>query len=68
MFFGKNGPLIPEDLNSKGKSLVHHGIGETKFRSESVDDLRMITAFEKWLKSLDKEGYISPPFDWQDTQ
>lgn len=67
-YFGKGGPMIPKELISSGKSLVHQNKGEKKFRVESANDLQMIGEFEKWFKSLNIEGYISPPFDWHDTQ
>ena len=66
IYFGSNGPLIPEELVSSGKPLLHSGVGYRKFIGSNTDDAELIKGFEVWLQSLDAEGFVSNPYDWNE--
>jgi len=68
IYFGKDGPFIPEELESCGKPLCHKGISESKFSGENPTDRAMIMGFIEWYDSFEEKGFISHPFDWSDTQ
>ena len=56
VYFGAEGPEIPDHLKARG--LVHSGRGERK-----IFDIAAITAFEAWLNVLGVRGYQGKPFD-----
>ena len=66
IYFGSNGPLIPEELISNGKPLLHKGVGYRKFISSNTNDADVIRRFEVWLQSLDAKGFIGNPYDWNE--
>ncbi len=60
VYFGGQGPKIPEDLKSGGSTtVIHSGIGYSTFT-----DQQLIKAFEEWLASLRVEGYQGVPYEW----
>ena len=68
VYFGGNGPNIPDTLRSGSKLMCHKGIGMRRFRSSSSDDKKMIDDFLIWINSVGITGYSDHPFDWSDTQ
>ena len=67
VYYGGSGPRLP-NLASNGKLLCHSGRAHKIFKSSISSDKRMIDEFVSWFESLKEHGYISPPFDWRDTQ
>lgn len=59
VYFGGDGPPIPDLRDALGRSLCKVGIGHSKF-----DDAVLTTAFENWLESLGVGGFQSVPFEW----
>ena len=68
VYFGGNGPDIPEDLRSADKLMCHKGIGRSRFQSSNSDDQKMIDNFVVWIRSVGLTGYSGHPFDWIDKQ
>lgn len=56
VYFGAEGPKIPEELQSA--ELIHTGIGEHR-----ITNARVIADFEAWIERLDVQGYQGRPFD-----
>ena len=55
VYFGAEGPLLPEELQS---SIVLKGRGRKKISDEAT-----ISKFEKWLRELNQYGYQGKPYD-----
>lgn len=68
IYFGKDGPFIPNHLASDNKRLCHVGIGSSKFITDKASDNEMISDFLQWYDAFEEKGYISHPFDWSDNQ
>ncbi|MBB5207903.1 hypothetical protein [Chiayiivirga flava] len=60
LYFGGEGPALPEDLkDKKGRSIYKAGIGEVTF-----DDPALITKFQQWIDSIGERGYKGAPYEW----
>jgi hypothetical protein len=59
IYFGGDGPMLPNFMDNLGRSLCKVGIGHTKF-----NDPQLIAAFTTWINGLDAWGYQSAPFEW----
>ncbi|MEQ3634406.1 hypothetical protein [Thalassolituus sp.] len=55
IYFGAEGPLLPEELQS---SIVLKGRGRKK-----TSDITIISKFESWLEELNLSGYQGKPYD-----
>lgn len=56
VYFGAEGPAVPDILKNAG--LVLSGRGQKKIKDPAI-----ITKFESWLEGLDVKGYQGRPFD-----
>lgn len=68
IYFGADGPHIPDELQSEGKYLCHGGRGRSKFSSSNANDAVMIGEFISWLDSFGENGFLGHPYDWSDSQ
>lgn len=59
VYFGGEGPSIPDLQDVLGRSLCKVGIGHTKF-----DDPALTAAFSAWFVGLGVEGFQGVPFEW----
>ncbi|MGX8008381.1 Nmad2 family putative nucleotide modification protein [Mesorhizobium sp. ORM8.1] len=60
VYYGGNGPKIPQTLrDAGGRHMVHTGRGRSRF-----DDVSLEEDFKTWLQSLGDWGYQGPPFEW----
>lgn len=60
VYFGGEGPPIPEDLlDHDGRWICKSGIGRSCF-----DDALLIRDFESWVRGLGVWGYQGAPFEW----
>jgi hypothetical protein len=60
VYFGGEGPLIPEHLiDNEGRSVTKSGIGRSRF-----DDTRLLETFTHWIQSLGVGGYQGRPQEW----
>ena len=56
VYFGADGPLIPDDLVKDGVLYSNRG-------HKKVVDLPVIARFTTWINSLEAEGYQGRPYD-----
>tara|TARA_B100000959_G_scaffold98334_1_gene104037 strand:- start:5816 stop:6442 length:627 start_codon:yes stop_codon:yes gene_type:complete len=68
IYFGADGPKIPDEFQSHGKSLCHSGIGRSKFSSDNENEKVMIDNFINWVNTLGVRGFVGHPYDWCDSQ
>jgi len=60
VYFGGEGPLIPDHLQKADGTLISKaGIGQSKF-----DDPELIADFVIWVRSMGKTGFQGAPFEW----
>jgi hypothetical protein len=60
-YWGANGPRIPKDFRSfQGYDLCVAGQGHKSNFPPSL-----VAAFIQWFNSLEEQGYIGPPGEWQ---
>lgn len=64
VYFGREGPEIPKDIDSSGRWVCHEGRGHRKFDGSNPSDAEMIANFEEWIRSLGKTGVAGVPTDW----
>ncbi|MBX9725851.1 MAG: hypothetical protein K2X09_01180 [Rickettsiales bacterium] len=59
VYFGGEGPIIPDLKDEKGRKLCKSGIGLTRFSCPAL-----VKELEAWLASLKVKGYQGSPFEW----
>lgn len=59
VYFGGEGPPLPDLRDAQGRPLCKHGIGHSKF-----DDQILIAQFVDWLQGLGSKGFKGVPFEW----
>ena len=62
VYYGGEGPLLPERFLEDGEANIHHsGRNYRRFDREEV-----IAIFEEWIRSLGVRGYQGKPWDWME--
>ena len=67
-YFGKNGPTLPDVYGRDARNICHHGRNHSKFSEINSLDKSLINDFVEWFNGIGELGFMSPPFDWRDTQ
>ena len=63
IYYGANGPLIPNSLRQESRNIIKEGPNCKKFFTPR--DEEMIKEFENWIRSSEETGYVSEPRDWR---